>query len=93
MNDIPIVRLSIEGMKQTMLYAFSDYQIATAEEVRRALEEATTPEAIHELCLRIARQEIERAVRSEVERFYRYGSGQQAVRRQIMAMLEPEAPQ
>lgn len=88
MNSIPVVRLEVEYMKHSILHAFADYQVQVDEQVKRAVDAACTPDNLQRILNAEVKQEIERAIKSEVEHFFRYGSGKDAVRAAVLAVLD-----
>jgi phenylpyruvate tautomerase PptA (4-oxalocrotonate tautomerase family) len=83
----PIIRLEIEGMKQTIMHAMTHHMAAMDSQINAAVERACTPEAITVLIEDVARKQIAAAVTSEVENFYRYGEGRRAIKAAVIATL------
>ena len=86
-ESIPVIRLTMEGMKASVLHAFSQYEAQLAQELREAVERFCTPENIQAVVDREVRTAIGDAVREEVDRFYRTGAGRQVVRQAVEQQL------
>ncbi len=72
MNNIPIIRLEIEGMKHTVHQCLSEYAARMDSDVQAAIDEALTPENIRAIIRAAASREIKDAIESEIHRFFTY---------------------
>jgi hypothetical protein len=87
MSALPIIQLTVQGMKHSILHALSEYETTVAEELRRAVEEWCQPENVERVVSRHVHQVLDAAVHDEVERFYRRGEGAEVVREAIRRRL------
>lgn len=85
--NVPIIRLEIEGMKQTIMHSMTQYMAQMDADIQAAVERACRPEVITALIEETARREIGKAVTDSVEAFYRYGEGHAAIRDLVMTAM------
>jgi hypothetical protein len=86
-HGIPVIRLTVEGMKINVLHALTGYEANLAEETRRAVEEFCTPENIRAIMQREVQTVLGRAVHDEVEHYYQRGDGRAAVKAAVEEAL------
>lgn len=70
MEGIPIIRLEIERMKQTILQALPQHAAAMDASVQDAIERYCTPENIEAVVRTAATQALDAAVKEEVRSFF-----------------------
>lgn len=87
-HGIPIIRIEIEGMKQSILHAIAARQLVFDDYVKQALDRELTDENIQRMVDREVERSIAAAVHDEVERFYRWGGGRQHVADAVQKQLE-----
>lgn len=75
MNNIPIIRLELERMKQTMLTAVSDYNNQISEAVKVQLEWAIE-NFDYEAAVREAANE---AIKEAINSYFKYGEGRRLI--------------
>lgn len=83
MPEIPVIRLTVESMKHSILTALSEYEMTVAKELRDAVETVCTPEYIQEIMRREVQSVLAQAIRDEVDRYYRHGDGRAAVEQAV----------
>lgn len=88
MNGMPVIRLEIEGMKHTIMHAMTQHLAQMDADIQAVVENLCTPARILEVITTTAQKEIDQVVKAEVERFYRYGKGQEAVKQAVARALE-----
>ena len=80
MYEFPIVKLELQGMKQSIAIAFAQYQNEISESVSAQLEEVINnfdyAQAVKDCARQILKQSIEESVKS----FFFYGGGREAIR-------------
>ena len=89
-NDmpIPIIRLEVERMKQTILQALPQHVAAMDESVREAIEAYCTPENIGSIISQAVTNNLNEAVKDEVRSFFQYSKpGREAVREAVIEYL------
>jgi len=89
-TGIPIIRLTLEGMKAQVLHAFSGYEAQLADDLRAAVDAFCTPENIRAVVDREVATAITAAVRDEVDRFYRTGAGRAVIAAAVADKLSPK---
>lgn len=67
---MPIIKLEVESMKQSIMHAFSERQIDLSAEVQCALDAQCTPEAIQEHVNEASRKAVKEAVANAVQRWW-----------------------
>lgn len=87
MTAVPTIRLELASMKQTIIMAFNDLQLAQAADVRAAVEAYCTPENLQTVLNAAVRDTLNREIKEEVDRFYRYGDGRDIVKKAVQERL------
>ena len=87
-SNYPIVRITIENMKYTLLAAMEDQIGNMDEQIKIAIDQACEPERIQQMLNDVSKKEIDKAVTSEIERFFRYGNGMMAIKEAVSKQLE-----
>ena len=85
--NTPIIRLEIEGMKHTIMHAMTQYLTQMDADIQAAVERACKPEHISALIETTAREQIAKAVKTEIESFYSYGRGRAAIKEAVLKTL------
>ncbi len=88
MNNLPIIRLQLESMSQTILHAFNDQQLQLSEELQRQLAIFCTPENIGRILHEQVESAIKQAVKAETEKYYLWGPGREVVRAAVIKKLD-----
>jgi len=83
MSEIPVIRLTVESMKHSILKALSEYELLLGKELRDAVEAFCTPEHIQGIMQREVQAVLTAAIRDEVDRYYRRGDGRAAVEQAV----------
>lgn len=84
---LPVIRLTVEGMKHQIVTALSEYEMILSEEIKKAVEAYCRPENIERVVAEQARAVLDEVIRKEVEDFYRHGEGRKAVKEAVLARL------
>lgn len=85
--NIPIIRLEIEGMKQTIIQAITQHTAMMDSDIQAAVDRICTPEYISSLVVDVAQKEMASAIEREIKAFYSYGEGYQAIREAVATMF------
>lgn len=88
--NVPVVRLTVDGMKYSLLATLREHCLELDEQVQRAVEAACEPAALQVMLNEVAAKEIRLAVSQEIERFYRYGKGREVIKDIVAAKLDRE---
>jgi hypothetical protein len=67
---IPIIKIEVGAMKESIMHAFSQRQIDISQEVQRALDKQCTPEAIQAHVNKAAGEAVSEAVSSAVKMWW-----------------------
>lgn len=86
-EGLPVIRLELEGVRRQIAHMLQDSNGELAEFTKQKLAEVLTTANIEAQVQALAKQEIERAVRSAVEQYFRWGDGQKTLRAVIDATL------
>ncbi len=87
----PIIRLEVGQMKLSVLHVLSEQALALDSDIRAAVEAYCTPENIANVIATSVGDILDRAVREEVEQFYRNGYGRRRVAEAVRAALGDSA--
>ena len=88
-HGVPIIRLEIERMRQTVLTALSGYTAAIDAEVEEAVERYCRPENLRVVIQEAVEREMNAAVKEEVRNFFREARpGRQLVRLAVNKHLD-----
>lgn len=88
--NIPIVRLEIEGMRQEIAVAFTQFQIKQDEMVQEALRLCLRPENVKAIIIEAVSEELQTAIEQEAKDFFRFGEGRELVKKLVIAKLKEE---
>lgn len=91
-NDIPIIRVEMEGLKQQMAHAFMGQQLQLDEQFKKALDLALDPDRIQEQLNELAAQEIAAALSSTVENYFSFGKGRGVLKERVEEELSRMFP-
>lgn len=87
-QSFPVVRLEVEYMKHAILHAFTEHTLKVDADVKRAVEAFCTPENIGAIVERAVNDTLREAINEEIEHFYRYGAGREAIKEAVLKRLE-----
>ena len=88
-HGFPIVRIEIEGMKQSIVHAIMERQLLMDEWVVEEVERQCSDENIKISIQREVQRAIDASVRESVDRFYRLGEGRKIVSNMVESRLRP----
>lgn len=92
--NLPIITLTVEGMKNTVKVALAEQVVLMDAEVKRAVERYCTEENIAQTLKQAVFHEMNLAVKEETQSFFRYsGKGRAAVKEAILEHLEKKMPE
>jgi len=77
--NIPILRLEVEGLRQTVQTVLIRHAAQMDADIQGAVDAYCTPENISRVVQAAATKALEDAIKTEVDTFFRYGSGRKAV--------------
>jgi|VirMetMinimDraft_7_1064189.scaffolds.fasta_scaffold327519_2 SpoVK/Ycf46/Vps4 family AAA+-type ATPase len=77
--NIPVIRLEIQNMKYAIQTALTQHAAQMDADIQAAVESYCTAENISRVVREAARSALQEAIRSEVDKFFRYGNGREAV--------------
>lgn len=89
---VPIIRLELEGMRQSMLMAFSEHQGVLEQEVRSAVEAYCTPENLSAVIRVEAKRCLDSAVKRAIDDYFSYGEGKESVKSAVIEMINKSKP-
>jgi hypothetical protein len=87
MENIPVIRLEVQGMKHTMMVALQQYQVNLDADIQQAIADYLTEENVSRVVRESVRSAIELVLREEVLKFYQYGEGRKMVQQIIQSSL------
>lgn len=89
-DSLPIIKLELQGMRHAVMHAFTRHQIEMDAHVQAAMDAYCSPENIKRVVDTAVAREIESAIQSEVEKFYKYGAGRKAVAAAVAEALSQQ---
>lgn len=87
MNNIPVIRVQLEGLRHSVQHAFSEEMLQYDEYVQKALEEALEPNKIAREITRLAELEVQHALKKAVEDYFKFGDGWVFIKEEASEML------
>ncbi len=90
MYNVPVVNLTIEGMRHNILMAISEHTVEMQEAVEAAVDEAVKSFDFGFEVQRAARLAIKNAIEREVDRFFSVGPGGDTIRKAIERQVEDQ---
>lgn len=88
MSNIPVIKITIDHMRHSLLSAMSDYAVQLDEQIKLAVDDALQPDRIQKFLNDIARKEIDLAIEKCVSGYFRRGDGARAVESVVMQQLK-----
>jgi hypothetical protein len=89
---IPIVKIEVEAMKETILHAFSERALDFSAELKIAMDRACAPAVIQQTIDKAAREAVTQTVDIAVRRWWATSETAQAlIQTAVTARLEEEA--
>jgi hypothetical protein len=85
--NVPVIRLELHGIKQTLLVALADHNAQIDADVRAAIDRFCEPTTLRETVMSAATSAIKRAVQEEVESFFKYGNGRAAIKAAVQQAM------
>jgi hypothetical protein len=87
MSGIPVLRIELENMRETICIAFSERLAAQDVNVRAAVEAYCTSENLQLVIDAAVRQVLDKTIKEEVESFYRYQEGRALIKKLVRERL------
>jgi hypothetical protein len=84
---IPIIRMEIEHMRQSIVMALTEYAARMDADIKAAVEEYCTPENLRNVISVAARNTLDAVIKEEVSNFFRYGEGRKHIAEVIREKL------
>ena len=86
--NVPIIRLELEGMKQTLAVALHQYTLQIDQDIQAAIASYCTTDNIARVIKEQVRRSLDRIVTEEVDKFFAYGDGRKVVSVAVNTMLK-----
>jgi hypothetical protein len=77
--NLPIIKLEVEGMKYDIQAALSQHQTKMDDYIQLALDEYCNESNLYAVVRDATRKALDQAIKNEVNRFFEYGEGYQAI--------------
>lgn len=91
--NVPIITLTVEGMKHTVHKALMQHQLAIDAAVQAALDKLCTEERVAAIVQEEARLHIEATLKEEVRHFFNWNrAGRIAIREAVHQRLNEQFP-
>lgn len=85
----PIITLTVDNLKHSVRLALADHLLSLDTLVQQELDRACSEEAVRRTIKTLVDIEVTRAFEEELQRFFRYGVGREAIRQAVLAKLQP----
>lgn len=85
--NVPLIRLEVEHMKHSMVHACSVYLAKMDAQIQDAVEKACTVENITRIVETAADEAISKAIREEIDSYFRFGDGRRAIKEVVEKQL------
>jgi hypothetical protein len=90
-HSVPIIKLTVEGMKHSILNAFAQRQVETDTYVKEELEHFCSAENLRRVIAKHVDDVIEEAIRDALQNFFRYSDGKQLIKDRFSKVMEDSA--
>ena len=78
-GTIPIIRLEVEHLRYQMCGALTEHAVQMDKDLKAAVDAYCTEENLAKVVKAAATRALDEVIRDEVEKFFRYGEGREAV--------------
>jgi hypothetical protein len=85
--NLPIVRLELEGMRQSILHAFADFQMEQGAYVKKAVEDYCSEGHLRVIFQQEVQRVLDKTIQEEVQKFFTYGEGRKIVAEAVKLKL------
>ena len=86
----PVIRLEVERMQYAIKTALTQYEAQLDSDIQQAVDSYCTSENIQAVIHKTAVDEINHAIKTEIEYFFRSGNGRHAIRKAVNDVLDRE---
>lgn len=86
-TGVPIIRLELTNMRESILYAFNARQAQQDADVRAAIDRFCSEGNVQRILDAAVSEHLTRAIKDEVQRFYSYGEGRELVKKLVQERL------
>ena len=90
MFEIPYIKLEIEGMKYSIVHALNTHHADIEKHVEEVLQQVIEKFDYTAVVEEIAKNAIEKAVKSSVETFFLYGEGRKVIDAMVLKMIKQQ---
>jgi hypothetical protein len=87
MNTVPVIRIEIERMRQTMSTMLSDQAALVDAELQAALDRFCQPDNIKRVVQEAAHAALKSALTSEISNFFHMGAGRRTLAAEVQQQL------
>jgi hypothetical protein len=85
--NIPIIRLEVEHMRQTMAFALTEYTTRLDVDLHNAIDAYCTPENLRRVIEDEANRTLDQVIREQVKAWFIYGEGREVIKRAVEQKL------
>lgn len=84
----PILKIELQGIRQTMHHAFLDYQEGISKQVKAQLDRLLNEESFNYMIAHEVKDQFEKAVKKAIASYFEYGDGRRAIDEEIQKACE-----
>ncbi len=86
-SRIPIVRMTLDNMRYELTNAIAGHFAENEDMIKRAIDAACSPERVAEVFATEVNRVLQEEIRNEVESFFKYKAGKDALKLAVHAEL------
>lgn len=87
--NVPIIRLEVQAMKETICFALQQYAAQMDSSIQNAVEAYCSEGNIEAVVSKAVREAMDACVKEEVRNFFSYtGNGRKAIREAVIKRLD-----
>jgi len=79
MSEIPIIKMTLEGMRLSILQAFNEYAAKRDADVRQAVAAFCESGNVEKIITESVHTHLARAIDEEVRNYFNYGEGRKTI--------------
>ncbi len=89
-NSIPLIRIEVESMRQSMIHAFSEQLVNMDQQFRAAVDDACNPQKVQTILTEAANKYFKQAVEEQTREYFLYGPGRNFIAEKVREKLNDQ---
>ena len=91
--EIPIVKIELNGMRETIVHAFTTHELEIAtnidQQLKKAIEEFDYEGIVHKVAMEVLTDTVTRSIKA----YFTYGEGYKVIEAVVQATLAKKGPE